>query len=88
MSYPIFTQANPTIAELKARRAECLMFALGMHRRVLRAHPQDTSVIDYEHAKRYWIAQAYFAHGEIMERLERTEFPVYYDAQGREHSVF
>lgn len=86
--YAIYTASHPTIEQLKARRAECLMFALGMHRRILRAHPRDTSITEWESARRYWTEQAYHAHGEIMARLERPEFPVYYDAQGCEHESF
>lgn len=87
MSYDLYTP-HPTVKQLKARRAECVQFALAMHRRILRAHPSDTSVSDWARARRYWIEQAYHAHGEILTRLERPEFPVYYDAQGREHAEF
>lgn len=87
MSYDLYTP-HPTIEQLKTRRAECVLYALAIHRRILRAHPADKSIPEWTRARRYWIEQAYHAHGEILARLERPEFPIYYDAQGREHSVF
>lgn len=69
MSYFLAIEPHPTIEQLKARRAECLMFALAMHRRILRAHPADGSVIEWRRACRYWIEQAYHAHGELLAQL-------------------
>ncbi len=70
MSYDLYTP-HPTIAQLKTRRAECVMFALALHRRMLRAHPDDTSVSEWARARRYWIEQAYHAHGELLAQQER-----------------
>lgn len=72
-SYTLYTLPHPTIEQLKARRAECLMFALAMQRRITSAHP-DANTIDWEHARDYWKQQAFHAHGEIMTRLDPSSF--------------
>lgn len=77
---------RPTIAQLKAARAECVMFALAMHRRILRAHPQEI-VIEWEGARRYWIQQAYRIHGEICMMIARvTPITAYYGGRGEMHT--
>lgn len=81
MSYPIFTQPHPTIEQLQARRAECLTFALAMHRRILRAHPKDRRVSEWERARRYWIEQAYHAHGEYLARYDQAHGTLRYWAR-------
>ena len=69
MRYPSF-QPNaplPTLDELKARRLECVTYALALGRRLRRMHPMDTTRADWERAMRYWIAQARDAQTKIAE---------------------
>lgn len=70
-AYP-FT-AHPTLADLLARRAECVAFALATYRRERACHPSDAYHRDeWRRARVYWIQQAYHAHGEIMARRDSS----------------
>lgn len=70
MSYPIYTQPDPTIEQLKTRRAECLKMALVSYRMEHTRHERDTVSRDYwREQRRYWTDQAYHAHGEMLAQL-------------------
>ena len=90
-SYAIYTQTSPSIEQLKARRLECLTFALAMHRRMISANPH-ANMIDWEHAKRYWIEQAYHAHGEILTQTPPEMRPDFigwdYDERGHRSPLY
>ena len=69
MRYPLFrsNDPSPTLDELKARRLECVTYALALGRRLRRMHPMDTTRADWERAMRYWIEQARDAQAKIAE---------------------
>lgn len=70
-SYTLFTASNPTIEQLKARRAECVRMALVTYRMAHTRHPKDIQSRDYWAAQcRYWTDQAYHAHGELLAQLD------------------
>lgn len=71
-----YYQPAPTLAQLRARRLECLQSALAMYRREHACHVLDQhNRKEWARARRYWTQQAYHAHGEI---LARTDSPAFY----------
>lgn len=61
---------HPTLDELRQVRHDALIAALAMYRREHACHPRDTRRAQWTEARRYWTAQAYHAHGEILARLD------------------
>ena len=77
-----------TLNDLRQERHEALMAALAMYRREQATDPRDPQRMEWTLARIYWTGRAFHWHGEIMERRERPEFPVYIGWDGREHAEF
>lgn len=70
-----YYRPTPTLDQLRARRLECLQFALAMYRREHACHVRDTiNREEWCRARLYWTQQAYHAHGEIMTRLDSSQW--------------